>query len=250
MRKTFLFLMLITLITLSSWFQDNGNKANQVTNNSLTEKEKAEGWELLFNGKDLNGWHSYLKTRPGAAWKVQNGMIVLVKDGKTPSADYADLTSDQEFEDFDLKLQWKLKPCTNSGIFFYVHEDPKYRSPSSTGPEMQVVDLACSPDSRILKSRAGDLYGLISCEEETVTPGGQWNQVEIISEKAHLQLFLNGTRVIDTHLWNDEWKSLIAASGKSKRWPDFGTFRKGRIAFQGTEPDTKIWFRNIKIRKL
>ena len=112
-----------------------------------------------------------------------------------------DLTSDQEFENFDLKVQWKLKPCTNSGIFFYVHEDPKYHHAGTTGPEMQVVDLACSEDSRILKSRAGDLYGLISCEEETVTPGGQWNQVEIISNNGHLQLFsLANAKVIDTHL--------------------------------------------------
>jgi hypothetical protein len=217
--------------------------------NVLTEEEIADGWQLLFNGKDLTGWHSYLRSEPGKAWKVEGGTIILDKNFITPRKHCGDLTSDREFENFHLKVGWKLKPCKNSGLFFYVHEDPEYRYPGTTGPEMQIVDLDCSPDSRILKSRAGALYSLIPVDVEPVTPGGQWNQYEIIANMGHLELFINGTKVIETQLWTDEWKALIAGSGKSE-YSDFGTFQKGHIAFQGTEPGTRIWFRNIKIKEL
>lgn len=214
--------------------------------NTLTAREKAAGWRLLFNGKDLSGWHSYLEKHPGKAWKVENGCIVLDKNAHSPYADYADLTSDEEFANFDLKIEWKVEPCGNSGIMFYVHESPAYHETWNTGPEMQIVDLCCSPDSRILKCRAGDLYDLIAADTEWVTPGGEWNTYEIICDHGHLQLFENGHRIIDTHLWTPAWKQLIAHS-KFATMPDFGSFQKGHIALQGTE-NGKLWFRNIKIR--
>src|SRR5690242_11389928 len=73
--------------------------------NKLTAKEKSEGWELLFNGKDLKGWHSYLESKPGKAWQVQNGAIALAKNSKSVYRDYADLVTDEEFDNFDLKVE-------------------------------------------------------------------------------------------------------------------------------------------------
>ncbi|MCL6524728.1 MAG: DUF1080 domain-containing protein [Thermoflavifilum sp.] len=213
---------------------------------TLTPAEKAAGWQLLFNGKDLHGWHSYLEKKPGKAWKVEDGCIVLDKNPHSAYADFADLTTDAEFANFDLKLDWKIQPCGNSGVMFYVHESPQYRETWNTGPEMQIVDLCCSPDSRILKCRAGDLYDLIAADTEWVTPGGQWNQYEIISDHGHLQLFENGHRIINTFLWTTAWQQLIAHS-KFATMPNFGNFHKGHIALQGTE-NGKIWFRNIKIK--
>lgn len=216
--------------------------------NKLTAKEKSEGWELLFNGKDLKGWHSYLESKPGKAWQVQNGTIALNKNDKSVYHDYADLVSDQEFDNFDLKVEWKMEPCGNSGVMFYVHESPQYKETYETGPEMQIADLACSGDSRILNCRAGDLYDLIPADTEWVTVGGKWNQYEIKSDHGHLQLFQNGHKIIDTHLWDGHWRDLIANS-KFATMPNFGTFHKGHISFQGTE-NGKLWFRNIRIRKL
>ncbi|WP_297043656.1 DUF1080 domain-containing protein [Thermoflavifilum sp.] len=214
--------------------------------NTLTASEQAAGWRLLFNGKNLIGWHSYLQKKPGKAWKVEKGCIVLDKNPHSSYADDADLTTDETFRNFDLKIEWKIAPCGNSGVMFYVNESPAYRETWNTGPEMQIVDLCCSPDSRILKCRAGDLYDLIAADTEWVTPGGQWNRYEIICDRGHLQLFENGHKIIDTHLWTDAWKQLIAHS-KFATMPDFGTFHQGHIALQGTE-NGKIWFRNIKIR--
>ena len=222
--------------------------------NTLTQEEKADGWQLLFDGKDLNGWHSYLQHDAGKDWSVQDDAIMLKKKNSDPSEDFADLVTDEEFANFDLKLEWKAKPCIDSGVMFNVMEAAKYKQAYSTGLEMQIADLACTvPDSREILRRSGDLYGLISTKVNTVKAAGEWNQFEIISNGGDLQLIQNGEK-LSTHLWDDAWRELVAHS-KFAKWPDFGTFRKGHISLQGTEdkaPETeiKLYFRNIKIKKL
>lgn len=217
--------------------------------NQLSDAEKSDGWQLLFDGRSLDGWHSYLKKTPGSAWKVSDGAIMLdtsqrngyqIKGG-------GDLLTNEEYDNFDFKLQWKIQACGNSGILFYIREDPKYKETWNTGPEMQVLDNSCHPDAKIPKHRAGDLYDLISSSPETVKPAGEWNDVEIKSDKGHLQFFLNGVQVMETQLWDDAWKKLIAGS-KFKSMPGFGTFKKGHISLQ--DHGNMVWYRNIKIKKL
>lgn len=219
--------------------------------NTLTPQEKADGWQLLFNGKNLQGWHSYLKDKPTKNWSVEHGAIVVTEKN---NGSQSDLVTDKTFENFDLKLEWKMDPCSNSGVMFYVHEDPKYKETYMTGPEMQITDLNCLytsthseiSDSRIYLHRAGALYDLAPSDTEWINPAPQWNQYEIIADNGHLRLFVNGHKVVDVTMWNEAWWRIISRT-KFKQWPDFGTFRKGHISFQGTE-DGKIWFRNVKIR--
>ena len=216
--------------------------------NTLTPKEKEEGWQLLFDGKDLKGWHSYLEKTPGKAWQVQNGTIMLNKNPKSVYNDYADLVTDEEFENFDLRVEWRMESCANSGIMFYVHESPEFKNTYESGPEMQIADLACNDDSRILKCRAGDLYDLVPADTEWVNQAPKWNVYEIKSINHHLEFFQNGHKILETDLWNDHWRDMIKNS-KFNEWPGFGTFKKGHISFQGTE-NGRLWFRNIMIRKL
>ena len=202
------------------------------------------GWVNLFDGKTLKGWHTYGKPSAEAQWEVKDGAIHL---NKALGGD-GDLTTDAAFDNFDLKLEWKISPKGNSGILFYVQEDTmKYKESYNTGPEMQVLDNDGHPDGKIHKHRAGDLYDLIPCTKETVKPVGEWNQVEIISNKGELKFFLNGTNVVSTTLWDDAWKNLVAGS-KFKRWPDFGTFKSGKIDLQ--DHGNEVWYRNIKIKQL
>ena len=224
------------------------------SNNTLTEQEKQDGWKLLFNGKDLTGWHSYLENKPGKAWQVHDGMIALNKNSKSIHEDFADLVTDGEYENFDLKLEWKMEPCANSGVMFYVNESPKYKDTYETGPEMQITDLSCLyttdhktiSDSRIHMHRAGAMYDLAAADTEWVKPAPEWNQYEIIANDGHVEFFQNGHKVVDVTMWDFNWRKIIART-KFHQWPDFGTFRKGHISIQGTE-DGKLWFRNIKIK--
>jgi hypothetical protein len=211
--------------------------------NTLTAAEKNEGWISLFDGKTTNGWHTYLKDKVGKAWDVQDGALHMTPNTK----DDGDIVTSKEFSNFDLKVEWKISPKGNSGIIFYVKEDPKIEESFQSGPEMQVLDNDGHPDGKIPKHRAGDLYDLISCSKETVKPVGEWNQVEIIANHGDLKLFLNGYNVVHTTMWDDAWKKLVAGS-KFKEWPVFGTFSSGRIDLQ--DHGDEVWFRNIKIKNL
>ncbi|OIR05052.1 hypothetical protein GALL_128680 [mine drainage metagenome] len=214
------------------------------------QTKKQNGWVSLFDGSSTKGWHSYGKSTAGSAWKAENGTLHLdasKKDG-WQIKDGGDIVSDEEFENFHLKLEWKISKDGNSGIIFLVHEDTaKYKYVWFTGPEMQVLDNAGNEDGKIYKHHAGDLYDLIACSKETVKPYGEWNLAEIIVNKGKLELRLNGTTVVKTNLWDDNWKKLIAGS-KFKSMPGFGIFHKGKIALQDHGFD--VWFRNIEIKKL
>ncbi|MDP4258157.1 MAG: DUF1080 domain-containing protein [Bacteroidota bacterium] len=211
--------------------------------NTLSVVEKRQGWALLFDGQSMKGWHTYARPKE-TQWEAKDGALHMnpARKGK------GDLLTDREYGNFDLKLEWKISPKGNSGIIFYVKDDPaKYPESYMTGLEMQVLDNEGHPDGKIHKHRAGDLYDLIACSRETVKPVGEWNQVEIRCVNGDLKLFLNNVNVVSTTLWDDHWKQMVAGS-KFKEWPDFGTFRKGHVDLQ--DHGNEVWFRNIKIKKL
>lgn len=228
--------------------------AAQAQQNVLSAAEKADGFKLLFDGTSLKGWHSYLQKGTGKDWKVQNGAIVLEKRVKDPGADFADIVTDDEYANFDLKLEWQMSACADSGVMFYVHEDPQYHYTWATGPEMQIADLACTkPDSITLNERSGDLFDLISSKVEWVHESPQWNQFEIIAKDGHIQFFQNGHPVVETTLWDDKWKALLAGT-KFAKMSGYAMYKTGHISLQGDEDKgaepIRIAFRNIRIKAL
>lgn len=208
--------------------------------------QKKEQWISLFDGKSTKGWHTYGKPdATNLAWKAEDGTLHLDAAQQTGRGD---IVTNEEFENFHLKLEWKISKNGNSGVIFHVHEDTSfYKYTFQTGPEMQVLDNDGHPDAKINKHRAGDLYDLIACSKETVKPVGEWNAVEIICNNGKLELILNGTTVVATTMWNKQWNDMVAAS-KFKAMPGFGIFKNGRIALQ--DHGNEVWFRNIMIQKL
>lgn len=205
-----------------------------------------KGFKSLFDGKTTEGWHTYNKTVVGSAWDVEDGALHMspVKKGKDGGGD---LVTNKEYSNFHLKLEWKVAPKANSGIIFYVHEDPKYSQTYLTGPEMQVIDNDGHADGKITKHRAGDLYDMVKSSSEPVKAVGEWNKAEIISNKGKLTFVLNGVKIVETTVWDDNWKALIAGS-KFADWQGFGTYNTGKIALQ--DHGDEVWYRNIKIKEL
>lgn len=236
--------LLAAVVSLLAAFHGTSDGKKQAVSPEQTSTGAKGGWQSLFDGKTTTGWHSYGKTIADATWKVKDGVLVMdtsVKHG-------TDLVSNASYENFDLKLEWKISKNGNSGILFYVQEDTtKYKNTYNSGPEMQVLDNDGHPDGKITKHRAGDLYDLIKSSSEPVKPVGEWNQVEIISNKGKLELKLNAVTVVSTTLWDEQWKQLVAGS-KFKTMPNWGTFTNGKIALQNH--GNTVWYRNIQIRKL
>ena len=249
-RLSIFFLFLAFLAGEPGSLQAAATRLDTLPSNRLTREERKEGWELMFDGLTTRGWHKYGGKVVGSAWKVADGSLYLDTETKEnwQVKGGGDIMSDKQYDDFHLKLEWKIAPNGNSGIMIYAQEDTtKYRWPWETAPEMQVLDNQGHPDAKIYKHRAGDLYDLIAAKPETVRTPGEWNQVEIKCLNGDLQFWLNGANVVSTTLWDENWKKLVAGS-KFAKMPDFGKFKKGHIALQ--DHGDMIWYRNIKIRRL
>lgn len=249
-------LSLAALIVLACNDGDNSNVEDTVktepiaavADNTLSTEEKNEGWDLLFDGSTVAGWHSYNQKTDASAWKVKDGVLFLDTsvriNGKVAGGD---IVTDKVYKNFHLKLDWKLEPKGNSGIMFHVLEDPAITWSYMTGPEMQILDNDGHPDAKIRTHRAGDLYDMIECSQEVAKPIGEWNTAEIIINNSTLTFVLNGVKVVETTLWDDNWNQLIAKS-KFKNLPQFGNQKEGRIALQ--DHGDPVYFKNIKIKEL
>jgi hypothetical protein len=215
------------------------------TINQLTDTEKQQGWKLLFDGKSSTGWHTYNKKTFGEGWKIQDG--AFYRAATILKGESGDICTDAIYENFDLKLQWKISKNGNSGVLFLVQESPEFESPYLTGPEMQVLDNDGHPDGKIHKHRAGDLYDLIASSSEPVRAVGEWNDAEIRLDHAKLTLFLNGVQVVSTTLWDQNWDALVKGS-KFSKMTGFAKSKSGHIDLQDHGND--VWFRNIRIKEL
>lgn len=238
------------IIAACAFFSCSSAKEQSVTNqqpNTLSLKEKKEGWMLLFDGQSTNGWHTYNKTGVAPIWKVVDGSIMLDPKARTKGAG-GDLVTDDEFENFEFSTEWRISEEGNSGIIFNIKEDKKYANTYSTGLEMQVLDNIKASDNKKPNHLAGLLYDLSGTADlSKPKPVGQWNLARIIQKNGHLTFYFNGIKTLDIQEGSDEWKNLVANS-KFKGWADFATTPKGKIAFQ--DHGHEVAFRNVKIRKM
>ena len=222
--------------------------------NQLSEKEKEEGWRLLFDGKSTDGWRGYLKDSfPEKGWIIEDGALKVQGAGTGEAGNGGDIIFDEEFKDFELSLEWKISEGGNSGIF-YLAEEIEGEPIFTSAPEMQILDNDRHPDAKLGKDgnrQAGSLYDLIPARPQNAKPVGEWNKVSILVYRGTVVHTQNGENVVEYHLWTDEWKEMIKDS-KFKDWNSFlnagGDDKKGYIGLQDHGDD--VWFRNIKIKEL
>jgi hypothetical protein len=222
--------------------------------NQLTKKEKAEGWQLLFDGKTTDGWRGYGKQTFPNGWMIMDETLMCQGSGRGEAGakEGGDIIYTKKFSNFDLKLEWKISEGGNSGIFYLGQEEPKWETIWRTAPEMQVLDNAKHPDALLGKDgnrQAGSLYDLIPAKPQNAKPAGEWNSVEIICFKGTVVHKMNGVTVLEYHLWTPEWNTLVAESkfpALNPTWADVAS--EGYIGLQDHGDD--VWYRNIKIKEL
>ena len=208
--------------------------------NTLSEKEKKEGWRLLFNGKNLDGWRTF-QGREITGWKVIDGVL---NNSGVGSDHGGDIITREKFQNFELELEWKIAPQSNSGIFYHVNEKIGTAIYES-GPEYQLIDDKGWPDKLRDDQYSGANYGMHAPKNAIVKDVNDWNQARIVVNGAHVQHYLNGVKVVDYYLWDDDWMQL-KEKGKWKDYPYYGMALKGPIGLQ--DHGGLAQFRNIKIK--
>jgi hypothetical protein len=219
--------------------------------NKISKKEKKEGWVLLFNGKNFDGWRQCNGTEMPKNWVLDdNSMKVFTGEGKKPGqgANGDILYATKKFKNFELSVDWKASKMANSGIFFNVREVPG-QPIYYAAPEIQVLDNVDATDNKVASHLAGSLYDMIAADPKTVHPAGSWNTIVIKVKDGKVTHTQNGVEVLSYTMWTPEWDALVAKS-KFKTFPGFteGVAKEGYIGLQ--DHGFPVWFRNIKIREL
>jgi hypothetical protein len=214
--------------------------------NTLSKAEKAAGWQLLFDGKSATGWRGFKSDKfPDKGWVAEAGEFKSVAGAKG-----GDIVTLEQYDNYELRLDWMVLPGGNSGVKYLVDESLVKGGHSGLGFEMQVLDDERHPDATKGKDgthKAGALYDLIGPSKNVVKPAGQWNQARLIVDGNHIEHWLNGSKVVEYERASPALKALIAES-KYKTNPGFGEAAKGYILLQ--EHGDEAHFRNIKLRKL
>lgn len=203
-------------------------------------------WIRLFDGKSLNGWHHFNNKAAIKNWTIENGALVCL--GAKGTSGSGDIITDQKFGDFELRWDWKVDKGSNSGVFYHVIEDSKYKRAIETSPEYQMIDDVTYPSKLEPYQLSGSDYDMhVADSNKVLMPVGDWNSSKIIFKSGRVEHWLNGKRIVKYKAWSADWKKRKAAS-KWKDFPDYGQSAVGNIGLQ--DHGNKAYFKNIEIREL
>lgn len=232
MRRAITFVLPALLLGLG--WHVSAQPADVQAINTLTAQETKDGWQLLFDGKSLDGWRVY-KQKDAGNWKVKDGLLI--------SGD-KDLITREQYANFELQIDWKFDKGSNSGILYRVGEEGEHSY--QTGPEMQI--MTHPPNTKINKNGGGAIFDLLAPTENAFKPAKEWNTFKIVANGKHVEHWVNGVKVVACDIGSDEWNKAVANS-KWKNEKLYAARTAGHIALQDYHGH-KIHFRNIKIRVL
>lgn len=218
------------------------DRAGERKPNTLTRAEVKAGWKLLFDGKTTRGWRGYRTRTAPPAWVAREGALVLEKKDGVAGGDL--LTRDQ-YESFELVIDWKVTDGGNSGIIYHVRESAEH--PWQTGPEVQLLDNGKHPDGKNALTSAGSCYGLYPPGKDVTRPVGEWNTARLVVNGPSIEHWLNGQKIVTYEKGSADWDDKVAAS-KFKTFPDYGKGTRGHIALQ--DHGDRVELRNIRLRVL
>lgn len=220
--------------------------------NKLSALEKKDGWQLLYNGKNFDGWRGAgTKSFPAKGWRITDDHSLEVEsaEGKE-AANGGDIVTTDTYSFFDLKFDFKFSPGSNSGVKYFVTEAYQTKG-SAIGLEYQILDDLLHPDAKLGLNgdrTVSSLYDLIpASKDKKVNTAGEWNSGRILVNGSHVEHWLNGNKVLEYERGSDAFRELVKIS-KYHIYPDFGEAKAGHILLQ--DHGGKVDFRNVKIKVL
>ena len=245
----------ILLLIIATAFGLVAARAEISAANTLSPTEVQQGWRLLWDGKSSTGWTSAkAPTFPATGWEIKEGVWSVVPSGGHEGGNGAsggDIITLEKFSNFELSVDFKIAPGTNSGIKYFVDVGLNKGEGSAIGLEYQILDDERHPDAKLGRNgnrTIGSLYDLIpAAKDKPVNPIGQWNTARIVVRGDHVEHWLNGRKIVEYTRFTPEFKKLVEES-KYHIWPHFGELKEGPILLQ--DHGDAVSFRNIKIRVL
>ena len=199
----------------------------------------------LFNGRDLTGWEDHKNPH---LWTVEDGMIV----GISEAGKMSNLSTQAQYGDFELRLEYNADAKVNSGVFLRVSDlDDEVH----TGLEIQILDTY-GKEPPLDRGDSGALYDMIAPSANALKPAGEWNQMRMRCDGPQVAVELNGVQVVDADLdlFDTPGQNPDGSSNKFKyAWKTMP--RAGHIGLQthagmGGLSDVKIRFRNLVVQPL
>jgi hypothetical protein len=229
---------------------DNVMQINQIAN-TISEKEAADGWVLLWDGKTTEGWRGAKRDDfPDKGWVIEDGVLKVLRSDGGESTNGGDIVTTRPYKNFILKVDFKITEGANSGIKYFVDTNLNKGEGSAIGCEFQILDDKRHPDAKMGKDgnrTLGSLYDLIPAPKDKPFRNGFFNTAMVVVQGNHVEHWLNGVKIVEYERNNDAWNELVQTS-KYKDWPNFGNFEEGLILLQ--DHGDEVWFQNIKIKEL
>jgi hypothetical protein len=207
------------------------------TAESIMQLTRRGEWRSLFDGKTTAGWRGYRQKTMPEGWKVVDGTLTRAGKG-------GDIITVDQFDDFELVLEWKVAPGANSGVFFRVTENDEIMWHAA--PEIQIIDNAYKGGLKPAQT-AGANYDLHAPSKDVSRKPGEWNELRILVKGNHVEQWLNGVEVVEYEIASDDWERRVQAS-KFKEYPAYGRARRGHIGLQ--DHGDAVAYRNIRVREL
>ena len=255
---------LLTLLIISLFIYSC--KTEPKTSNNKPEKSE---WIHLFDGSSTKGWRAYNGDSLPPGWIAKDGILTFdtelgLEQNYKGGIDI--IYGEEEFDNFELYVEWKLPKGGNSGIFYHLKEHIPNMGPPDISPEYQLIDdenyasihdlteyntsVGFENPSQLhpLQKTASD-YAMHAADasQKHLNPVGEWNSTRIVFTPERVEHWLNGKMVLSFVPWTEEWH-VKKNAGKWKDAKLYGSFKTGYIGFQ--DHASPIWFKNIKIKKL